>query len=78
MTTPTPAYRELLDLLTSSPTPEQILGYVPTASTLERVNYLRARLEAGTLGVREKAELNALMDVITYKRMLNRQAQKPA
>lgn len=74
----TPAYRELLDLLSSSPNAEQILSFAPTSMTLERVNHLRNGYQAGTLSVCEKAELDALMDLVIYKRMANRHAQRPA
>lgn len=65
------AYSELLELLSSSPNAEQILSFAPTPLTIERVRYLLDGLQAGTLTFREKAELDALYQLVVYKRMLN-------
>ncbi len=70
------AYRELLDLLSSSPSAEQILGFAPTYMTLERVRYLLDGNQAGTLNFRERAELDALSQLVTYKRLYNKGAHK--
>ncbi|NDJ85902.1 MAG: hypothetical protein GYB66_08455 [Chloroflexi bacterium] len=70
------AYDELLALLTSSPSPEDILNYTPTPMTVERVRYLLDGHEAGTLTARELGELDALWQLITFKRMANLQAMR--
>ncbi|MCB9437654.1 MAG: hypothetical protein H6673_11815 [Anaerolineales bacterium] len=70
------AYTELLNLLADEPTAEKILSYVPSMMTLERVRHLLDAYQAGTLTVREWGELEALRELVFYKRMLNIYAHK--
>lgn len=65
------AYTELLNLLSDEPTAEKILSYMPSLMTLERVRHLLDAYKGGTLTVREWGELEALREVVFYKRMLN-------
>ncbi|HEX2905673.1 MAG TPA: hypothetical protein VHO69_02350 [Phototrophicaceae bacterium] len=52
------AYDELLDFLTSSPTPEQIVTFTPSQPTCSRLKHLLLRKREGTLTPEEHAELD--------------------
>ncbi len=70
------AYDELLNLMTSNPSPEAILGFAPSPETLERARYLIEGHAAKTLTFREEGELDALIQLAVFKRAANLQAQR--
>lgn len=70
------AYEELLNLLTSRPSAEDILGFVPSAETIDRARYLIEGHQAGTLTAREEGEFDGLVQLVAFKRAANLQAQQ--
>lgn len=76
MITRTRAYDELLDFLTSSPTPEQIVTFAPSQHTQNRLKYLLLRRRAGTITLDERAELEEFNRVEYLMRRLIHQARK--
>jgi hypothetical protein len=64
------AYSEILEFLTSAPTPEQIVGFQPSELTQERVRYLLDASRNGTLTAEEHTEMNELGRIEHFMRML--------
>lgn len=68
-TTQITAYKEILEFLVSTTScAEEILSFYPSLGTLERVRDLVDGNSAGTLNYKEKAELQAVVDLIPYMR----------
>jgi hypothetical protein len=66
----TQAVEEVLEFLTSSPTPEQIIAFRPSEMTQERVRYLLEQNKANLLSEDEQIELNEFSQVEHWMRML--------
>jgi hypothetical protein len=73
------AYDELLDFLTSAPTPEQIVTFSPSRHTRQRLNELLRRKRAGLLSAEEFAELDEFNRAEQMmRRLISRARQKLA
>jgi len=75
------AYDEVLDFLTSTPTPEQIIAFRPSQATQARINGLLEANRDGQLTKEERAELDEFEQIEHLMRQLKIRAQarlKPA
>jgi hypothetical protein len=74
-------YDEVLEFLTSAPTPEQIIAFRPSEAIQERVRYLLDMNRNGTLTAEEQVELDEFEQVEHFMRRLKIHARtklKPA
>lgn len=69
------AYDELFDFLTSSPSPEQIVMFMPSQPTQYRLKHLLRRQRAGTITPEERAELDEFNRIEYLMRRLIAQAR---
>lgn len=79
MTTIDPAHSlfdEILDLLASTPTPEQIIDYHPSKALQLRLNELLERNRNGVLNAHESAELDESSRMNHLVSMLKIRARK--
>ena len=65
------AYDEVLDFLTSEPTPEQIIAFRPSQATHERIHLLLEANRNGTLTTEEQAELDEFEQIENLMRRLH-------
>ncbi|MBI5666900.1 MAG: hypothetical protein HZC41_02745 [Chloroflexi bacterium] len=72
----TKAYDELIDFLTSSPSPEQIVTFSPSPITQARVKYLLLRKRAGSMTASERAELDEFNRIEYLMRRLINEARR--
>ena len=63
-------WNEVDELLTSTPTPEQLLAFRPSPATQERLHYLLDANRRGILTADEEAELNETLAVENFMRRL--------
>ncbi len=63
-------YDEVMEFLTSVPTPEQIVAFRPSETTQERINYLLELNRNGTLTAEEKTELDEFEQIEHFMRRL--------
>ena len=71
-----PFLEEVLILLASTPTPEQIIEFQPSAAMQERVSQLLAANRSGTLTTDERAELDEVSRLEHFMRMLKATARQ--
>ncbi len=64
------AYDEVVDFLTSEPTPEQILAFRPSEAVQERINYLLDANRNGSLSSIEQGELDEFEEIEHLMRRL--------
>jgi hypothetical protein len=76
MQTTSSAYRELLDFLSSTPAPGEVLRFLPGQVTVERLDYLLQGYKNGELSAREIGELDAVMELVPFMRAYQRQAAR--
>ena len=72
----TQLFDEVLDFLTSTPAPEQIIAFEPSEGLQERVRYLLDAKRNGTLVGGEKAELDDFARTNYFMSMLKIRARK--
>jgi hypothetical protein len=65
-TTQITAYKEILEFLVSTSCAEEILSFYPSLGTVERVRDLVDGNSEGRLNYKERAELQAVVDLIPY------------
>jgi hypothetical protein len=70
------AFDEALEFLVSSHSDEEVLGFHVSTETKNRLHYLLARKQEGTLTAKENAELTAYADVALYVHMRKIQATR--
>jgi hypothetical protein len=68
--TRTSAYEEILDFLTSRPTPEQIVAFRPSPIVEARINQLLESNRNGTLTSEEQSELDEFEQIEQLMRRL--------
>jgi len=73
---PTSARDEVLDFLTSTPTPEQIIAFRPSETTQARIRYLLDANRSGTLTAEEKTELDDFAEIEHWMRSLKIRARQ--
>ncbi|MFN0111911.1 MAG: hypothetical protein ACKVZH_23880 [Blastocatellia bacterium] len=61
-----PAYQEIMDFLTSSPTPDQLLAFKISASAQDRLEELLDKNREGEITAEERAELNTYVRLSEY------------
>jgi hypothetical protein len=66
---------EILEFLTSTPTPEQIIAFRPSQDTQQRVSDLLDRSHNGALTAEEQIELDEFEQVEHLMRMLKARAK---
>lgn len=71
-----PLFDEILDLLASTPTPEQILAYHPSEALQSRLSDLLERNRNGILSKEENAELDEFSRMNHLMSMLKIRARK--
>jgi hypothetical protein len=71
-----PAYRELLDFLTSQPSLEQIVNFSPSEQAVERLRYLIRISRERVLNVDERFELDEYTRMDHFMQMLKRRARR--
>jgi hypothetical protein len=71
-----PAYRELLEFLTSQPTLEQIVNYTPSDHAVDRLRYLIHVSRERVLNVDERFELDEYTRMDHFMQMLKRRARR--
>jgi len=64
------AYDEVVDFLTSEPTPNQIIAFKPSEVVQERINYLLETNRNGTLTSDEQSELDEFEQIEHLMRRL--------
>ena len=64
------AYDEVIDFLTSEPTPAQIIAFRPSPAVQERINYLLEANRNGTLSPDEQRELDEFEEIEHLMRRL--------
>ena len=69
-------FDEVLDMLSSTPTPEQIIAYQPSDSLRERASELLERNRDGVLTAEEQAELDEFAQINHFMSMLRARARK--
>ena len=69
-------FNEILDFLASTPTPEQIVAFRPSATLQERASYLLDRQRDGTLTADESTELDEIARMNHFMSMLKIRARK--
>ena len=69
------AYDEVVDFLTSEPTPEQIIAFRPSPAVQERINHLLEANRNGTLTSDEQSELDEFEEIEHLMRRLKIRAQ---
>lgn len=69
------AFDELYEFLVSTPTPQQILDFRPSAETHERVLELRRASNEGELTAEQAAEYDEFLKVEHFVRMLKIKAK---
>ena len=69
------AYDEVIDFLTSAPTPEQIIAFRPSLAVQERINALLAANRNGTLSRDEQNELDEFEEIEHLMRRLKIRAR---
>jgi len=74
--------REVISFLARRPTVEEILGYRPSATAVERSLELLCRHQAGALSAEEEAELDEMCEVDSFVSLIKteilRQSASPA
>ncbi len=70
------AVTEVLDFLTSSPSPEQIVRFHASESAQARLRYLLAQHRVGELGAEERAELDEMQRLDHFMTLLKARAFK--
>jgi len=74
--TPTPTLmNEILDFLASTPTPEDIVAYTPSAELVERSHYLHDRNRSDALSDSERAEFEELRRINHFMNQLKIRAR---
>jgi hypothetical protein len=73
---PNPLFDEIMDFLTSSPTPEQIIAFRPSAALDQRLQDLLELNSRDSLNVNERAELEEFLRVNQFMNMLKIRARK--
>lgn len=63
-------WNEVDELLTSTPTPEQLVAFRPSPAAQERLHYLLDTNRRGILTADEEAELNEALAVENFMRRL--------
>jgi hypothetical protein len=66
----------VLDFLTSTPSPEQIIAYQPPEPLQERLSELLAHIRSGTLGSTEQTELDELLRMNRFMGRLKLKARQ--
>lgn len=69
------AYDEVLEFLTSTPTPQQIIAFRPSETTQTRINLLLEASRDGRLTKEEQAELDEFEQLEHLMRRLKIRAQ---
>ncbi len=64
------AYDEVVDFLTSEPTPEQIIAFRPSLAVQERINHLLEANRNGTITSDEQSELDEFEEIEHLMRRL--------
>ncbi|MBX3081072.1 MAG: hypothetical protein KF716_05515 [Anaerolineae bacterium] len=64
------AYDDIMEFLTSSPTPEQIIEFRPSEAMQERVRYLLDENRTGTLTTEQRRELDEIEQIEHFMRRL--------
>ena len=73
---PATLFDDILDFLSSSPTPEQIVAFEPPAHLQERLSDLLARNRESQLAPQEQAELDEFLDMNRFMSRLKLRARK--
>lgn len=68
-------FDEVLDMLSSTPTPEQIIAYQPSAALRQRASELLERNREGLLTPEEQAELDEFAQINHFMSMLRARAR---
>ena len=69
------AYDEVLEFLTSTPTPEQIISFRPSETTESRISALLEANRNGTLSTEDRDELDEFEQIEHLMRRLKIRAQ---
>jgi hypothetical protein len=72
----TPAYDEIFDFLTSSPTPEDILTFRPSEVMQDRMRYLLDANRNGLMSPDERAELDEFIHIVHLIRGIKLRARQ--
>jgi hypothetical protein len=70
-----PIYQEIIDLLTSSPTADQLLAFKISDSAQERLEKLLRKNREGELTAKERADLNTYLPLSEYLTKLKARAR---
>ena len=73
---PSHLFDEVLDILSSTPTPEQIIAYQPSEALCERAGYLLQRQREDALTPDQQAELEEFAQLNHFMSMLRARARK--
>jgi hypothetical protein len=71
-----PVYREVLEFLVSSPTPEEIIAFRPSDATQQRAHELLEANREERLSLEERVELEEFARTNQFMSMLKIQARK--
>ena len=64
------AYDDVMEFLTTSPTPEQIIEFRPSETMQERVRFLLDENRAGNLTIEQRKELDEFEQIEHFMRRL--------
>jgi len=73
---PSPIFNEILDLLASTPTPEQIIAFQPSEALEQRLAYLLEQNQRDRLSAKERAELDEFLQLNHLMNMLKIRARQ--
>lgn len=70
------AYEEVLDFLSSTPTPEQLVSFRPSSEVQQRLQTLLEKNQEGNLSEQERIELDEFAKVEHFMRLLKAKARQ--